>query len=285
MAEGPPKDEDVLWQIEQIRARSVESVRDPVVRQVERRVYDRRGLGFTARREEDAHKNRQSRAFLSSYLRRLPPETLWLWIDGFWLGQATDAQLAALVNAVQEFEQVVLGRKPPRPGRPRVDTIAGVHPASLRHEWRLLTPQFKAFALLRHQHHARMNRTRSGPPRSLAHREGCLTSPLGQRVDQAGLFAEFFDVPRRRDRGRPPLIPGEMAARLLHHETRAHLTAVEANARAQAAKARSRQSRDMWAARATKAAAAVKELPSWKTMYNELRKKPLRQSPPTSSRR
>lgn len=112
MPERPPEDEDVLALIEQIRARSA-APRDPVARQTERRAYDRRGLGFTARRGDDAERDRQRRAVLLSYLRQLPEEALWLWIDGLWLGCATDAQLDALVRAVQESASQ--GASGPRP--------------------------------------------------------------------------------------------------------------------------------------------------------------------------
>ena len=43
----------------------------------ERRDRERRQLGVTARRADDAELNRRRRAFLLGFLQQLPPDTLW----------------------------------------------------------------------------------------------------------------------------------------------------------------------------------------------------------------
>ena len=244
--------------------------RKPVTRGADRRQNDRRQLGFRACRTDDADLNQRRRTLILWYLRQLPTERLWEWIDGLWLGCATDAQLDALGKAVEDSGPPRLPLGPLPKGRPRVEQIIpGEHPLATRFEWHVLTEWFKAFGRARQQHHARMNRTRGGAPRSLEHREGCLASSLGQRVDQAGLFAEFFDAPRRLDL--PHLIPTEMAARLLHYESHARLVAFETTARAEAKKARSNQRRRVWNAQAAKAAVLLKHFPTWKTLYRKLK--------------
>jgi hypothetical protein len=55
---------------------------------------------------------------LLAFLTQLPHEELLLWIDGMWLGNATDAQLVALVaNAATSGHADAV---PPNP-RPRTD--------------------------------------------------------------------------------------------------------------------------------------------------------------------
>ena len=115
---GPPIDDDVLALIERFRARSTQKPREPVVRRSDRRVADRRGLGFTAHRRDDAERNRQQRTFVLSFLRQLPDDTLWAWIDGLLLGGATDAQLDVLVQAVKESGLTLPPKSRPK-GRPR----------------------------------------------------------------------------------------------------------------------------------------------------------------------
>jgi hypothetical protein len=268
--DGRPIDDDVLALLGWFGPRrEPETPRDHIERSTERRGPDRRGLGFTARRRDEAERNRQLRVFLLDYFRRLPHDDLLTIVDGLWLGLATDAQLVVLLDCAKNA-----GLPSPPPsrtrGRPRVEQfIPGDPPLSTRYEWRVLTDAFKDFRRERQQHHARVNRTRMGTPRSKAHREACLASPLGQWVDRAGLFVEFFDAAPRGDT--PALHPTEMAARLLHHEWRAHLTAVEAHARTKAAHARSDHTRAMWTALAAKAAAHLKQFPTWKTLYRKLK--------------
>jgi hypothetical protein len=67
-------------------------------------VRERRKLGFTARRARDAELNRRRRAWLLAFLTRLSRQDLLLWIDGMWLGNATDAQLVALAAAAATSE-------------------------------------------------------------------------------------------------------------------------------------------------------------------------------------
>jgi hypothetical protein len=128
LSDEPPIDDDILSLIEHFRGRSAAPARDPVERRTERRVADRRGLGLTARRRDDAERNRQRRTFLLSYLRRLPAETLWAWIDGVWLGCATDAQLDELMQAISESGMQAPAQES-RTGRPRTEQfIPGEHP-------------------------------------------------------------------------------------------------------------------------------------------------------------
>ncbi len=251
MPEDPPEDDDdVLVLIERTRAQlAATSARQNVTRQSERRGQDRRALGWAARRDGDADLNQQRRAFLLAYLRRLPYEMLWYWIDGLLLGTATDAQLAALMQAATQSSSTV-PTGPRRVGRPPEDgLLPHVHPllnGSIRYEWRVLRSQLKAFSDARRQHHARMNRTRAGAPRSLARRTTCLASPMGQRVDRAELFAEFFDQTH--------LIPSQMAARLLHREAE-------------------RSYAGLAASDAAKAAGLRRKLGSWRTLYDKLRQR------------
>ena len=262
-----PVDDDVLDLIERMRTQPAEPARDHVVRaRSERRVADRRGLGFTARRSNEAERNRQLRTVLLSFLRQLPVETLWAWIDGLWLGCATDAHLAVLMQALQESAKQPSATVP-RVGRRAEQLVPGEHRLATRYDWHVLTEAFKDFSHDRQKHRARSNRKRNGKPLSLVHRESCLASPLGQRVERAGLFTEFFDA-------LPPPIPTEMAAKLLHYERRAYLTAFETNARAQALQRPSDPSRKVWHAQATKAAALRKQFSTWETLYRKLRAKP-----------
>jgi hypothetical protein len=215
--------------------------------------------------------NQQSRQFLLSYLCQLPVDTLWLWIKALWLGNATDEHLAMHVQSAIES---LRPRDPTVPrGRRLIPAWHQVYDASLQFEYRHLKTSFKAFAQARQRHHAPMNRTRGMSPRSLDHRRGCLESPIGQRVNQAGLFSVFFDCKH--------LEPAQMAARLLHREMHQHLTTAEKGARAHAVKARDDTSREMWIARAMRAAAHRKALPAWRTLYRKLRAKktPTRHSP------
>lgn len=281
--DGRPIDDDVFDLIQQqVRTGLVPeaaSPREHVDRQGERRaVADRRGLGFTARRDDDADRNREQRVFLFAFLRRLPDDTLWAWIDGLLLGNATGAQLAMLVDAAEESARAEASR-PRAVGRPRADQILPgaskpLRPlpnAVVRAEWRIVTKAFKTFANYRQRHHAPMNRARSGAPRSLEHRETCRTSPLGQRVENAGLFAEFFDVTRRD--GTAPM-PAEMAARLLHREHQHDLTRLAADSRDRAVTAPTDARREFWLAQAADADAALKALPTWRTVYHKLRHGP-----------
>jgi len=61
--------------------------------------------------------NRRRRAWLFAFLTRLPHEDLLLWIEGMWLGNATAAQLVALVAtaATNEHADAIPPSTPPRP--------------------------------------------------------------------------------------------------------------------------------------------------------------------------
>jgi hypothetical protein len=272
VADERPIDDDILDLIERMIRSRTEALapRDPVERSVDRRGPDRRGLGFTARRKDDAELNRQRRCVLLDYFRRLSHDDLLTKVDGLWLGRATDAELAVLLDCAKNS-----GMPSPPPsrkrGRPRADQLSPLVPAILDTamwvEWEELTIALTELSAARRRHRAPANQTRRGTPRSLEHRSACLASPIGQFVERAGLFSEFFDTRAAPGRG---LTPQHMAARLLHRDHEQRLTASEAHAREQAAAAPSAQRRAYWQAKATKAAARRRQLASWKTLLNKL---------------
>ena len=138
-----------------------------------------------------------------------------------------------------------------------------IYNATVRHEWRCLTHELGLFSQLRKQHHARMNRNRRGEARSLEFRQRCLNSPIGQRIDAAGLFAECFDSAH--------LIPTEIAAKVLHAERKQQMIVQEAGLRERAQQTLSDQSREVYLAQATKVAARLQRHPSWRTLYRKLK--------------
>ncbi len=255
--------------IERTRAWTPRDIPDQERRRAQRRKAERRTASHAARRAEDGERNLAQRRFLFSYLQTLPFDELWLWIDGLWLGQATDAQLAALEQCVAHSADNNAPKKPQLVGRPRLpadSVISGLDPinsSALRAEWADLTLQLHAFSQHREKHHAPMNRTRRGKPISLESRTASLNSLVGQRVHQAELFEKFFE-----DR---ELIPTEMAAKLLHHEIRARLTNFATYARARAKSAKSDDSREWWSIEALRATRRLKCLGSSTTLYKKLR--------------
>src|SRR5687768_2848665 len=83
-----------------------EHARDLQQRGPERRRGDRRvNQASRPRRQEDADRNVAVRAFISRYLNRLSVMKLRLWVDGLWLGTATDDQLRMLVDAITADER------------------------------------------------------------------------------------------------------------------------------------------------------------------------------------
>jgi len=239
------------------------------VRGPERRQGDRRARGFASRRADDRERNRQCRTFLLAYLQQLPPATLWLWIDGLWLGCANDAQLVALMECARASGTLRPVAPLPSRGRPPtrelLPTVPWQQNAWVRSEWRRLHREFsEGFGQFRRKHHARMNRTRRGGFRTREFRDACLVSPIGQDVQRAGLFEEFFDTTRRT--------PQQMAARLLHRQTESHLTEFETDARARAVSAPSPESRALYQTWAEQAAGKRRALGTWTTLYDALTK-------------
>ena len=116
MADERLIDDDVRALIERmIRSRmEPQAARADVVRGADRRRAERRGLGFTARRRDDAQLNRQLRVFLYDYFRRLSHDDLLTKVDGLWLGRATDAELVVLLDCAKES-----GLPVPAPSRKR----------------------------------------------------------------------------------------------------------------------------------------------------------------------
>ncbi len=295
-----PSEDDPLAIIETTRARlQVEARPERIERQPERRISDRRGLGYTARRQDDREWSHQVRAVVSAYLHHLPEETRWNWIDG-WLGTATDEQLVVLLKAVQESAEADRRNLhgPRRRGRPRkadlIPTtptkgsladhpvligIAEARNVAIREEWQELRKQLKALSHHRQRHDAPMNRNRL-PPRSLKSRRASLASPIGQRLNRAGLFTAFFNATE--------MGPGEMAARLLRREREQQLATFARHARQQAARARSTERREALLAQGTQANALLKTLPSWRTLFDTLSRRAPRAStakpPKTRSR-
>lgn len=216
--------------------------------------------------ENDADEQRlELRAFLYSYIKKLPQEQLRVWIDGLWLGNASDAQLSALLNCVVETERLKQTAPKPRGrGRPPTEQLLpGIHPThnvQIREQWARLTTELRAFSIYRQRHYAKANKKRNGSVRSFEHRDACQQSAIGQRVTDRDLFDEFFDA-------LPRLIPTEMAAKLLHREMQARLEATVARAAAR----RSSVTRSMAAA---KAAESLNRLPAWATLYKNIRRKP-----------
>jgi hypothetical protein len=281
---APDRDDDLVALIEQTRTwMTANAARAVGRRQAERRGPDRRAPAFASRRGMDTERNHQRRGFLFSCLRQLPEETLWIWIDGLWLGQATQPQIAALMHAATETmaaEATNAARPARRGGRPRADPILpDVHPllnASIRFEWQELTAQLTALSGARREHHAAMNRTRAGFPRSLTFRDRILASPIGQRVERAGLFAQWFDKTLLT-----PPIPNAVEARRRHREKRQQLERLEQWTRAKAARAPGAGDRKDLLARAAEIAARRKNFPGWRTVFDKLKAPP----PPPRRRR
>jgi hypothetical protein len=226
----------------------------------ERRALDRRGNSTTARRREDAERNQRSRALVLAYLSTLSHEDLLLWAKGLWLGNATDAQLAALVDRVRDSAAFVYRTSHERaPGRPqsseRIPGVQSIDNAWLRAEWRNLSEQLTILADLRRQHHARPNQKRNGTPKSSQYRDACLESPVGRRVEQAALFDEFF--------GSTDLTPAEMAARLLDREVQNQLRVLAAPPE--------RRRSTLGPFTAAAAVTALTLFPTWKSLFRKLR--------------
>jgi hypothetical protein len=215
------------------------------VRGPARRQGERRQPGFAARRGEDAELNRQRRAFRAEWLPLLPRDTLRLWIDGLWLGRASDADLTLPVNAVWADLRARTSVTPPKKGRPRRPLDA-----SLRWHWHTLQLELQEFSRLRRQHHARANRSRQfGTQKSPAFRDAALASWIGMIVQEADLFTAFFDE--------TTLTPQEMAARLLLHHGHRRLKLAEEHAYTEAQHAMSPDSRELWSHWATRIAEGV----------------------------
>jgi hypothetical protein len=243
------------------------------VRGPERRSRSDRRQPWTPARESDAQVRRARIAWLNAFLRGLPAETLWVWIDGLWLGGASDAALDHLVEAAiaSGDPHAVAPRKPP--GRPRAKQLLATFPpvpnAEVYDGWCALTRALTHLSAARKRHHAVTNRTRRGGFRSLEWRTACLASPIGEAVEGAGLFVEFFDRAHLTDK---MLTPQQMAARLLHHREAQRLRDAEAHARSKAQAAPTAARRQSWVSRATKAAQQRERLGSWKTLYTYLKK-------------
>jgi hypothetical protein len=261
---GPPDedDDDVRSPIEPTRARLKEkSAGEHITRQPDRRLEDRRGLGFKSRRKDDTELNRQVRAFLSNHICQLPEETLRLWIDGLWLGTATEAQLAVLVELAQR-QRAADSAAPPTKTRGRPPAAPSLFDEE-RATWRALTDELKPFSRDRENHFNPSNRRGASGQRLADFRRKCRESPIGQRVARAGLFDTFFDD--------QALGPGPMAARLMHREQRRYLAKLEHVERVKAATAGSQIGRDLSRRRADLAAKVLKRFPTWRAFYDRLR--------------
>lgn len=236
------------------------------VRGPERRQQDRRHqLGFKARRRDDVERNRRRRAWLVSFLTALPTDTMTMWIDG-WLSVVTDSQLATFVDQATNFLRDA--PKPRRRGRPAATGfLPHVSDAGAFIEWCRLTTDLTNLSAARRRHYAPANRTRRGTARSLEHRQACLASAIGQRVDRLGLFADFFDRPTRFA---VTLKPQRMAARLLRREAEFFLNTCEARWRERATQAESAEERQYWQAHANWCAAERRRLPSWQRLLDHL---------------
>jgi hypothetical protein len=177
------------------------------VRSPERRRGERREVGglfgLQGRRREDHEFASAGKALLLQYLKTLPIEGLWWWVDWMWLRRLSMGELRILLKAASDIGEP---RAPARrSGRPN----ATPSDQEIQWLWNQLHPAFTEFAAARRRHHAVSNHTARGGFASLDHRRGCLASPLGQAVERAGLFVKFFDDD-------PHLTPKEMAAWLLH---------------------------------------------------------------------
>lgn len=246
------------------RVRKTGSPSEPAF--VERRSVDRR-----VNVPDQADRTLKLREFVFAYLRQLPEADLWLWIDGVLLGQATEPQLVALVTCVTESEAIRkragTGARPA--GRPKLDRVVpGTDPiynASLRAEWHQMTAELRPLSHARRQFHAPMNRNRSGRPRSTALRDAALRTLVGQRLEQLGLFAAFFDSQAST--------PQEMAAQWLRAELAAQCDDVEAMCRDRAANPLSDESRAWHLVKAEEAATRRTQLPTWQTLHKNLKRR------------
>jgi hypothetical protein len=208
----------------------------------------------------------QRRHDLLIFLQQLPPDRLWEWIDGLWLGRAPEAELAVLEECVRESAFLLRPASRRPRGRPKAEqllpTVPPILNVSIRREWKKRQQALKPFVAYRRKHHSRMNRTRRGTPRSQEWRTACMASPIGQVVERFGLFAEFFDTIH--------LTPQEMAARLLHREEEQRLILTEHLAKGRAASSLSPDTRDYYERVMLTTAAQRRQLGRWKTLYNKL---------------
>ena len=65
---------------------------------------NRRGLFPASHEPENVETLLKLHRFVFAYLQQLSESELWLWIDGLWLGRATEPELAVLMRCVTETE-------------------------------------------------------------------------------------------------------------------------------------------------------------------------------------
>jgi hypothetical protein len=216
-------------------------------------------FGLQGRRREDHELSSAGKALLLHYLKALPAEGLWWWVDWMWLRRLSMVELRTLLHAASEIgEPRALAR---RSGRPK----ATPPDQEIQWLWDQLHPAFTEFAAARRRHHAASNHTARGGFVSLDHRRGCLATPLGQAVERAGLFAEFFDDD-------PHLTPKEMAAWLLHRLYRQQLQSREQDMRrTDVGVTRNEPLRSEQQQRLNRIQRERRALGSWRTWYDRLR--------------
>ena len=134
-------DDDIVRLLEEFGISVEKPARTHGPRRPERRIRERRDLGFKARRNDDAQLNLDRRAVLSSYLASLPRARLLAWVDGLLLGNASEWQLALCIEQAV-IDQHTLRTRHASKGRPRSH---GVSPRMLN-EWRELRRQFRQFS-------------------------------------------------------------------------------------------------------------------------------------------
>lgn len=264
MSEGKPPDDDIGAFLGWAARTYAGSPRTRVERGPERRVRERRALGYTARRENDADLNRKSRQFLFAWLNQLPRDRLMLWLDGVILGNLTDAQLAILVETVEVDNAAETQRTTSkRTGRGRPRDTPSPSDEYWRTTWHALRDELRTVSRARRNHFGA--RHRKGSPRRIDFRGSCRATPIGQRVEQAGLFDRFFDD--------PAMTPSEMAARLIHREIRQHLSAAARTIRKDAEASLSDSRRDQLLRQAARIDADLKALGSPLTLHRKLQRR------------
>ena len=136
------------------------------------------------------------------------------------------------------------------------------HNTRLHVEWLELTDAFKGFSEARRQYHKAQKRRHRA-----AIREACRQSPIGQRVDGAGLFDTLLTEKR--------LGPAAMAARVMHRELEQSLKAREQHAKTKAANALS-PTKEFWLVVMARAADDCRlRLGTWRTFLDRVAVLPL----------
>ncbi len=222
------------------------------------------------------------RSFLFAFLKRQhskDAEYFWNLVDGLTIGRLPPAELRELVSRALEKLETDRAKAPPRRGRPAeaVRLLPHVDPLlsdAIRREYRELCEVFRDFSATRRHYHATVRRKRSAARRM---RDQVRSSPLGLRLLAACCFRVYFDTKR--------LTPTQMAANLIHRETKRWYRTSEKACRAAAATTLSSSGRERALRGAAQALEHRHQLRSWQTLHDRLKRSPRSKHPPRAQDR